>query len=371
MSNIVAPPLEAGPRAPRLEGTLVCAVFFLDVVGYSKRPVSEQLDVKLTLNAAIGSALENLPAQDVIALDTGDGIAIAFLYDIELALVTAFRCLKYFEAIRTNGAPLEARIGVNLGPVRLVRDINGQANVIGDGINVAQRIMQFAEPGQVLASRQYYEMIGRVSNQYSDLFVKYGRKFDKHVRAHELYELQWRNMDTYGRVSCDNLSCATAKRGTQRASEQNRMRPNLRAIWACALAIALLATSGSASYKSSVAPKDTITQAIESAQIASVKVPTAADRNTRKGPTIKRPSTEPGAIVRFAVSPWGEVLIDGKLYGVSPPLTQLRLPAGTHRIEVRNAQLDPHLEEVQLVPYESMVIRHRFLADSQYKLGRR
>ncbi len=40
------------------------------------------------------------------------------------------------------------RAGINLGPVRLVRDINSQPNIIGDGINVAQRVMSFAQPGR-------------------------------------------------------------------------------------------------------------------------------------------------------------------------------------------------------------------------------
>ena len=45
-----------------------------------------------------------------------------------------------------------ARIGLNLGPVRLVRDLNGRPNIIGDGINVAQRVMAFADAGQILVS---------------------------------------------------------------------------------------------------------------------------------------------------------------------------------------------------------------------------
>jgi len=40
--------------------------------------------------------------------------------------------------IREN-TTIPVRMSVNLCPVRLVRDINGQANIIGDGINVAQR----------------------------------------------------------------------------------------------------------------------------------------------------------------------------------------------------------------------------------------
>lgn len=32
-----------------------------------------------------------------------------------------------------------------MGPVRVISDINERVNVVGDGINVAQRIMDFAQ----------------------------------------------------------------------------------------------------------------------------------------------------------------------------------------------------------------------------------
>ena len=78
-------------------------------------------------------------------------------------------------------------MGINLGPVRLVKDINGQPNIIGDGINVAQRVMSFARPGQVLVSRSYYEVVSRLSDESSKLFSYEGSRTDKHIREHEVY----------------------------------------------------------------------------------------------------------------------------------------------------------------------------------------
>ena len=59
--------------------------------------------------------------------------------------------------------------------------------------------------------------------------------------------------------------------------------------------------------------------------------------------------------------PWGEVFVDGKSRGVSPPLRQLSsdVPART-LIEVRNTSLAPHTEQVDLKPGEQFAIRHRF-----------
>jgi hypothetical protein len=80
-------------------------------------------------------------------------------------------------------------MGINLGPVRLVKDLNGQTNILGDGINVGQRVMSFADPGQLLVSRSFYEVVSRLSDEYDNLFTHIGERKDKHVRAHEVYSV--------------------------------------------------------------------------------------------------------------------------------------------------------------------------------------
>src|SRR5258706_538437 len=117
--------------------TLVCSVLFLDIVEYSKKPVSEQLQLKQEFNRALTKALEQVPARDRIILDTGDGAAVTFMGDPEDALFAAM-------AVRDDASGLAVRLGVNLGPVRLVKDLNSQMNIIGDGINLARRLRQGA-----------------------------------------------------------------------------------------------------------------------------------------------------------------------------------------------------------------------------------
>ena len=68
-----------------------------------------------------------------------------------------------------------------------MKDVNGQPNMLGDGINVAQRVMSFAEPNQILVSRSYYEIVSRLSQEYTRLFQYVGIHRDKHVREHEVY----------------------------------------------------------------------------------------------------------------------------------------------------------------------------------------
>lgn len=66
------------------------------------------------------------------------------------------------------------------------------------------------------------------------------------------------------------------------------------------------------------------------------------------------------ANINFTVLPWGEVFIDGKKKGVSPPLKKIKLSPGKHRIEIKNATFSPYRKTVQLKAGESMKIRHKF-----------
>lgn len=172
--------------------TLVCSILFVDIVAYSKESVDGQQRMKQAFNRVLGSALEPVATGERVILDTGDGAAVAFLGDPEQALFCGL-------SLRDNAAPLKIRAGINLGPVRLMKDLNGQVNIVGDGINVAQRVMSFSDPGQLLVSRSFFEVVSRVADDYGSLFVHAGSRTDKHVREHEVYA-----------VSADALSARPA-----------------------------------------------------------------------------------------------------------------------------------------------------------------
>ena len=160
--------------------TLVCSVLFLDIAGYSRLGVSEQIRLKQRFNQVLAGSLADMEARDRVVIDTGDGAAIAFLDDPERAL---FAAITIFD----NVGELPVRMGINLGPVYLAKDINGQDNVIGDGINVAQRVMSFAQKGELLVSRSFYEVVLLLSGDYASMFQSRGAQADKHERSHELY----------------------------------------------------------------------------------------------------------------------------------------------------------------------------------------
>ncbi|TFV99572.1 adenylate/guanylate cyclase domain-containing protein, partial [Oxalobacteraceae bacterium OM1] len=173
----------------QLNRTFIGSVLFIDIVGYSRRTVPEQLEMKELFNTLLQDAVQNVAPADRIMVDTGDGAAIAFLGDPEDALFAALSLRDAIDAGRAAavGEAGFVRMGINLGPLKIVRDINGHTNMIGDGVNDAQRVMSFADAGQVMVSHSYFDIISRFSHDYAQLFVYEGTRQDKHVREHEVY----------------------------------------------------------------------------------------------------------------------------------------------------------------------------------------
>ena len=160
--------------------TLVCSVLFIDIVGYSKKGVADQVKLKRVFNELLTAALEQVSPRDRVIVDTGDGAAITFLGDPEGALFVGL-------AVLDKVGEIPVRLGINLGPVSLVKDINGRDNVLGDGINAAERVMSFAGQGQLLVSRSFFEVMSLLSADYASLFKQERSRLDKHNRAHDLF----------------------------------------------------------------------------------------------------------------------------------------------------------------------------------------
>jgi eukaryotic-like serine/threonine-protein kinase len=78
--------------------------------------------------------------------------------------------------------------------------------------------------------------------------------------------------------------------------------------------------------------------------------------------TAKVPQQQPGGTARLiiAVSPQGEIYIDGKHYGTTPPITTLDLEPGIHRIEVRSGSRKPYLTYMTVQAGDVRRIRHDF-----------
>jgi serine/threonine-protein kinase len=68
---------------------------------------------------------------------------------------------------------------------------------------------------------------------------------------------------------------------------------------------------------------------------------------------------KPGRI-ELTISPWGEVLVDGRSRGMSPPLQAVELAPGRHRIEIRNGEFPIHHLAVEVKAGQAATITHRF-----------
>ncbi|HEX7053700.1 MAG TPA: PEGA domain-containing protein [Burkholderiales bacterium] len=352
--------------------TLVCSVLFLDIVEYSKKPVAEQLELKQAFNKVLASALEQVPARDRIILDTGDGAAVTFMGDPEDALFASI-------AVRDQAGSVPVRLGINLGPVRLVKDLNDQINIIGDGINVAQRVMSFARPGQLLVSRSFYEVVSCLSRDYARMFHHEGARTDKHVREHDVYSVVAGSGAT--RRIGDTLADAPAAPASLVWLEGSGPLGLRRSAIVAASLVFLTAVAGGVGARVMMREEPARPPAVAAGRLAPAAKPAAAPL-----PSAQSASTAPAPVARvepapaaeeprrharrappagagrleLAIAPWGEVLIDGKRRGVSPPLRFVDVPPGTHTIEIRNSTFPAHVQKVQLKAGEAVRIRHRF-----------
>jgi serine/threonine-protein kinase len=84
--------------------------------------------------------------------------------------------------------------------------------------------------------------------------------------------------------------------------------------------------------------------------------------STPPAPVISQPpaASPPMARLALAVTPWGEVYVDGKRKGVAPPLTEIRVAPGKHSIEIRNTTFPTYAQSVDLAANGSLKIRHKF-----------
>jgi serine/threonine-protein kinase len=86
----------------------------------------------------------------------------------------------------------------------------------------------------------------------------------------------------------------------------------------------------------------------------------ARPRPANAAPAPARTAAASGS-VQFAISPWGQVEVNGRPAGTTPPLTQLTLPEGSHQITVRNADFPPYVITVRVNSERPATVRHRFV----------
>ena len=127
-------------------------LLLIDVVGYSKLLVNEQVELLQELNQIVRSTPSFRIAEAngrLIRLPTGDGMALVFFRSPE----EPAQCALEIHAASKSHPHLQLRMGVHSGPVNQITDVNDRSNVAGTGINVAQRVMDCGDSGHILLSK--------------------------------------------------------------------------------------------------------------------------------------------------------------------------------------------------------------------------
>lgn len=81
-------------------------------------------------------------------------------------------------------------------------------------------------------------------------------------------------------------------------------------------------------------------------------------REAREGRSTAGPVA--AGIIRLAVSPWGQVEVDGTPVGTSPPLNEITLSEGKHTITIRNEDFPPYSASVNVAPGQPVTLKHKF-----------
>jgi serine/threonine-protein kinase len=90
---------------------------------------------------------------------------------------------------------------------------------------------------------------------------------------------------------------------------------------------------------------------------------TAKERRVREGrerDAKKAAAPLASGLVRIAVSPWGQVEVDGTPVGTTPPLNEVTLSAGKHQIVIRNEDLPPYSATINVTSGQPVTIKHKF-----------
>ncbi|UYN93047.1 MAG: tetratricopeptide repeat protein [Enhydrobacter sp.] len=162
------------------------AILAADVAGYSRLMEHDEAGTLSRLRSihqeTIGPRVEHYEGR--IVKTTGDGFLIEFA-----SALAAVSCaldlqadMETREATLTEVQRIRFRIGINLGDV-----IHEGGDVFGDGVNIAARLEQMAEPGSICVSRNVFEQIrGRLAIEYDELGEQQVKNLTRLVEAYRL-----------------------------------------------------------------------------------------------------------------------------------------------------------------------------------------
>ena len=182
----------------------IAHVLFMDVVGYSKLLNNEQADLIGRLQDLVKATAEfqgALKRTELIPLPTGDGMALVFQRYPEAPA----RCALEISAALPSYPEIQLRMGIHSGPVYFRRDIRGNLNAWGDGVNFAARAMDRGGAGQILLTKEAADSLLRLTAWQSALqdLGEYEVKHGVKIHLYNLYRDGLGNQTTPARRTED------------------------------------------------------------------------------------------------------------------------------------------------------------------------
>jgi len=170
--------------------------FFTDIVAGSNPtiPSKEQARKVVVLNELI-ERTETFKRRDpdsTVILPTGDGMAIGFSdspeYPLRLSM-QLHKLLSEYNKTRRGKEKVLLRIGIDIGPVYVIKDLNGQDNVWGPGIILTRRVMDLAGDMNIFASAKIAEDVRALSPEYKEIVHDIGKFPIKHGEQLHIYNI--------------------------------------------------------------------------------------------------------------------------------------------------------------------------------------
>ena len=169
---------------------------FTDIVGGSNptKSTKDQVRSIVVLNELMSrtETFRNRDPASTVILPVGDGVAVGFSDSSEKPLLLAIelhKALYRYNESHDAKEKLYIRIGIDLGPVYFVKDLNGKDNVWGPGIILTRRVMDLCSPMNIFASARFAGDVRKLSPEYEKILHPIGNYSIKHGEELSIYNI--------------------------------------------------------------------------------------------------------------------------------------------------------------------------------------